>query len=86
MSKLEIEHILPKSEGGSDEEFNLWLACGLCNGYKSDQTEGFDEQTQTTTTLFNSRTQIWSEHFDWSLDGIEVIGLTSIGRVTVKVL
>jgi hypothetical protein len=86
MSKLEIEHIFPQSEGGSDDEQNLWLACGLCNGYKSDQTEAFDEQTQTTVPLFNPRTQIWSEHFDWSLDGIEIIGLTAIGRVTVKAL
>ncbi|NJM53367.1 MAG: HNH endonuclease [Blastocatellia bacterium] len=86
MSKLEIEHIFPLAEGGDDNEQNLWLACGLCNGYKSDRTEGFDEQTQTLMPLFNPRTQVWSEHFDWSLDGIEIIGLTAIGRVTVVLL
>ncbi len=31
MSKLEIEHLYPQSEGGQDDEENLWLACGLCN-------------------------------------------------------
>lgn len=29
MSKLEIEHIFAKSKGGTDEEENLWLSCGL---------------------------------------------------------
>jgi len=86
MSKLEIEHLYPQSEGGQDDEENLWLACGLCNRYKSSQTQGFDEQTHTFQPLFNPQKQIWSEHFDWSLDGIEIIGLTPIGPVTVNAL
>jgi len=28
---LEIEHIIPKAGGGTDDEDNLWLACRLCN-------------------------------------------------------
>ncbi len=35
MARLEIEHIIPISKGGSNDESNLWLACPLCNGYKS---------------------------------------------------
>jgi len=27
MARLEIEHIIPVSKGGSSEESNLWLAC-----------------------------------------------------------
>jgi 5-methylcytosine-specific restriction endonuclease McrA len=27
----EIEQIIPKAAGGSDDEGNLWLACRLCN-------------------------------------------------------
>ena len=34
---LEIEHIIPQAQGGSDEEDNLWLACRLCNNYKNAQ-------------------------------------------------
>lgn len=30
---LEIEHIIPKALGGSDNEENLWLACRLCNNF-----------------------------------------------------
>ena len=39
MSKLEIEHIIPKSNGGTNAEENLWLSCGLCNHYKGSQTD-----------------------------------------------
>ncbi|WP_226889774.1 HNH endonuclease [Nostoc sp. MG11] len=29
MARLEIEHIIPISKGGSNDESNLWLACPL---------------------------------------------------------
>lgn len=86
MSKLEIEHIFPKVLGGTDDEANLWLSCGLCNRHKAAQIEGFDKETQTSVKLFNPRTQIWTEHFAWSANGVEIIGLTSIGRATVSAL
>lgn len=86
MSNLEIEHIIPKHLGGTDEEENLWLSFGLCNRYKGVQIEGFDEETQSTVKLFNPRQQNWSEHFAWSVDGVEVTGLTAIGHTTVKAL
>jgi len=34
LGMLEIEHIIPKATGGTDEEKNLWLACRLCNNFK----------------------------------------------------
>lgn len=39
---LEIEHIIPKAKGGTDNEENLWLACRLCNGYKGIATHERD--------------------------------------------
>ena len=86
MARLEIEHIIPVSQGGSSEESNLWLACPLCNRSKSDRTMAVDSETGDTVPLFNLRTQIWSEHFFWSEDGIRIIGVTPIGRATVDAL
>ena len=48
---LEIEHIIPKAKGGSDDEHNLWLACRLCNGYKGRQTEAKDPETEQIVPL-----------------------------------
>jgi hypothetical protein len=36
--------------------------------------------------LFNPRLQRWSDHFEWSADGIQIVGLTMIGRATVIAL
>ena len=69
MGKLEVEHIIPRALGGSDEEFNLWLSCGLCNRYKGSQTHGIDPGNNETVELFNPRTHVWIEHFRWSSDG-----------------
>jgi hypothetical protein len=86
MGKLEIEHIIPRARGGSDDESNLWLSCSLCNRYKGSQVNGVDPVNGATVGLFNPRTQVWSEHFCWSPDGTQAIGLTPVGRATVAAL
>jgi HNH endonuclease len=86
MARLEIEHITPLGKGGTDEESNLWLACPLCNGHKSDKVNAVDPETETVVRLFNPRTQKWFDHFRWSADGLRVVGLTAVGRATVIAL
>lgn len=86
MARLEIEHILPLVNGGSDDEGNLWLSCPLCNRAKSDKVNAVDPVTGVLVSLFNPRTQIWSEHFVWSADGLRVVGRTATGRATVVAL
>lgn len=86
MSRLEIEHIVPRARGGGDEEMNLWLSCGLCNRYKGAQVEATDSLTREVVPLYNPRMNIWQEHFSWSADGAKIIGLTLVGRATVVAL
>jgi hypothetical protein len=83
---LEIEHIIPKAEGGSDDEDNLWQSCRLCNGFKGVQTQAFDPETGQRVPLFDPRRQHWSEHFAWSEDGTQIVGKTPCGRATVIAL
>ena len=83
---LEIEHLVPQSHGGSDEESNLWLACSFCNNYKNDQIDGLDVETSQRVRLYDPRRDRWLEHFAWSEDGVSVIGRTPSGRVTVACL
>jgi len=86
LGMLEIEHIIPKATGGTDEEKNLWLACRLCNNFKGTQTHRQDPETGRQAKLFNPRTQRWNRHFTWSADGTHIIGRTAIGRATVITL
>lgn len=86
LGRLEIDHIVPVAKGGSDDEDNLWLACRLCNSYKGVQTEGEDIPGSSIVTLYNPRTQVWSDHFRWDEEGIRIVGLTACGRATVNAL
>ncbi len=83
---LEIEHIIPKSCGGSDEESNLWLACRLCNSYKGSQIDVVDALTEDRIPLFNPRQQEWLAHFKWDETGTSIQGITDCGRATVVAL
>jgi hypothetical protein len=82
---LEIEHLIPLAAGATRAE-NLWLACRRCNGFKGAQTAAPDPLTGQVATLFNPRTQIWQEHFQWSDDGTQIVGVTAGGRATVTAL
>jgi HNH endonuclease len=86
MARLEIEHSIPLAKGGTDDEANLWRACPICNGHKSDKTDALDPATGTRVPLFNPRTDRWAEHFAWSDDGLQIVGKTSLGRATVIAL
>ena len=83
---MHIEHIVPEAAGGSSEVENLWLACALCNNYKGTQTHAVDPVSGDQVPLFNPRAHAWREHFAWSGDGTEIIGLTPTGRATVVAL
>ena len=86
MARLEIEHIVPLASGGTDDEANLWLACPICNGHKSDKTHAPDPETGALVPLFNPRVHAWAEHFQWIDGGLRIVGLTPIGRITVRAL
>jgi hypothetical protein len=84
--QLEIEHIIPTALGGKDEESNLWLACRMCNNYKSAKITHPDPVTGEQVALFNPRQQKWTDHFTWSEEGIHIIGQTPCGRATILAL
>lgn len=84
--KLEIEHIIPLSQSGNSNEENLWSCCATCNMYKGSKINGIDPEVNRLVPLFNPRHQHWSEHFKWSSDGTEIIGITETGRATVVAL
>lgn len=83
---LHVEHIIPEAAGGPSVEENLWLACSVCNNTKGVQTTAQDPLTGQPVPLYNPRSQAWSDHFAWSSDGDQIIGLTPVGRATVVAL
>jgi len=84
--RLTIEHIKPEAKGGKTVEENLWLACHACNQFKAARVQGRDPVTGKRVRLWNPRRQKWRDHFSWSPDGVEIIGLTPCGRASVATL
>src|SRR5260370_694474 len=86
MARLEIDHIIPRSKGGTNDEANLRLSCPLCNRSKADRVSARDPETGEDMPLFHPRNQRWSDHFRWTNDGLRIVGLTPTGRATVAAL
>jgi HNH endonuclease len=72
---LTMEHIQPKSLGGSDDLINLAAACYRCNEFKGAKISEIDPGTGQSSRLFNPRTDLWSNHFTWVNGGIQVTGV-----------
>jgi HNH endonuclease len=83
---LVMEHILPRSLGGTDDPENLAASCYRCNEFKGAKTHTTDLETNQLVDLFNPRTQTWTKHFMWKNNGTLIAGLTNIGRATVIAL
>lgn len=86
-----IEHVIARQHGGATELDNLALACWVCNLKKGPNLTGIDPQSKRITRLFDPRKDRWADHFAFSVGtlvaaGIEIRGLTSVGRATVIVL
>jgi hypothetical protein len=81
-----IEHIVPAQAGGGDDPENLAFACQGCNNHKYIKVESLDPATGLPAPLFHPRLQAWDDHFIWSHDFTQVVGLTASGRATVEAL
>lgn len=80
----EVDHIIAEKHGGATEADNLALSCTLCNKHKGSDLASIDPATGEITPLYHPRSQHWQDHF--SISGAEIVPLTSIGRVTVRLL
>lgn len=85
VAPFQIDHIIARQHGGRTTADNLALACFHCNLHKGPNIASLDPPGHGhLVRLFNPRMDQWSEHFDW--DRAEIIGLTAIGRATVRTL
>jgi len=83
-SSHQIDHVIAEKHGGGTHESNLALCCNLCNLRKGSDIGTLDPLTGQLTALFHPRIHAWREHF--RMDGVQVVGLTAIGRATAHFL
>ncbi len=84
LSRFTVEHIHPKKLGGTDSLSNLAWSCGNCNSHKAVAIQALDPATLLMTPLFHPRNQKWHDHFMWSEDELNIIGITLTGRATIE--
>lgn len=83
---LVIDHIIPRSMGGSSDRTNLAASCYRCNEFKGAKTTAVDPLTGERVPLYNPRQQKWAEQFAWMEQGTQIVGLTATSRATVDAL
>ena len=83
-ARYQIEHVTPVQHGGTADPDNLALACPYCNRRKGPNLAGLDPLDGRMVRLFHPRRDEWTEHF--ADRGPIIVGMTAIGRATVRVL
>ena len=79
-----MDHIIPQAAGGRTVFANLALACVFCSLRKGARLTARDPRTGKTVPIYHPRKERWNLHFRWA--GIELRGISEIGRATVGAL
>ena len=81
-----VEHVIARQhlDDENDDPAGLAYACDRCNAFKGPNLSSIDPATGDKVDLFDPRTDFWSEHFSFS-NGM-IVGLTSVGRATARLL
>jgi hypothetical protein len=83
---FEVEHIIPLSRQGANDEMNLALACRSCNLRKGTRTSGTMPDSSTEVRFFHPRENRWNEYFQIDTNSGKIIGMSAVGKVTVEFL
>jgi hypothetical protein len=83
-ASFHIDHIIPQSAGGPTTLENLALACVTCSLRKGARQTVMDMETGLEFPVFNPRRDLWQNHFRWV--GLQIIGVTAMGRATTSAL
>lgn len=81
-----VDHIIPLKHLGNDTLDNYCLSCPSCNTSKGSDIASIDIETRQLTPLYNPRQDDWNEHFFLERTTLRIVGKTSTGRVTVRIL
>jgi hypothetical protein len=56
-----------------------------CNRFKSNRIQGKTDKG-FDAPLFHPHEDAWPDHFDWSVDGTVIVGLTDLAQATINTL
>ncbi|OKH18567.1 HNH endonuclease [[Limnothrix rosea] IAM M-220] len=79
-SRFTIDHLIPRSLGGTDDLENLALACRRCNERRYNFVAGVDPKNKEITPIYQPRLYQWSDHFCWENQGALIRGVLNDER------
>jgi hypothetical protein len=81
---LQIHEVTLLTDGGLIAFDNLVYACLQCRTLQRDNQH--ESHSGKPIPIFNPRRHVWSEHFRWSEDRLQMVGITPVGMATVNAL
>jgi hypothetical protein len=81
-----VEHVIARQhvDERQSNPSGLAYACDRCNAFKGPNLSTIDPATGVKVDLFDPRTNVWPDHF--AVSGGMIVGLTPVGRATVRLL
>lgn len=80
----QVDHIISRKHGGSEELENLAFACACCNANKGSDIASLAGNPPRVTRLFHPRRDRWLRHFHSAKEFIEPVD--DVGEATAKLL
>ncbi|MCF8280561.1 MAG: HNH endonuclease [Bacteroidales bacterium] len=82
---FQIEHVISKKHGGSNDIQNLAYSCPICNRNKGTDLGTLSGNPPILTRFFHPRNDIWLHHFSLDTSG-EFLPKTEVGSATIMAL
>ena len=82
----QVDHAIAEKHGGETISENLALSCSFCNQAKGSDVGSIDAETGKYVRLYHPRHDRWMEHFQIDDGTGEILGISAVGRVTVRLL
>ena len=86
LASHQVDHVISEKHGGETVSENLALSCSFCNQAKGSDVGSIDFETGEYVRFYHARRDQWMEHFEIDTATGEILGMSAIGRVTVRLL
>jgi hypothetical protein len=86
LSAHQVDHVISEKHEGKTIAENLALSCSFCNQAKGSDIGSIDAETGEVIRLYHPRRDRWREHFQINQKTGEILGVSPIGQVTIRLL
>jgi HNH endonuclease len=86
LASHQVDHAISEKHGGETVSENLALSCSFCNQAKGSDVGSIDAETGEYIRLYHPRRDRWMEHFQMNPETGAILGVSAVGRVTVRLL